>query len=105
MSEVQWARDEMEKEVIALFMRQIAVKSDVKEAPMHEIRARFELAGVMIGRTMAMVNHEGPVNAEVALKVRRYEEHYKERCLRTAGNLLGLGGRFREKPASNPNKE
>ncbi|MCE0975129.1 hypothetical protein [Pseudomonas putida] len=102
MSDVQWDRDEMEKEIIALFMRQIAVKSDVKEAPMHEIRARFELAGVMIGRTLAMVNHEGPINAEIALKVRWFEEHYKERCLRTAGNLLGPGGTFREDSTSAP---
>lgn len=98
MNEVKWDAALMEKAVIELFMKQIAVKPGDHDSPMNEIRDRFEVAGIMIGRTMAMVNHNGPVGADLAMKVRRYEEHYKERCLRTARNMWGPNGWMRMNP-------
>ncbi|MDG9887167.1 hypothetical protein [Pseudomonas juntendi] len=90
----------MEKAVIELFMKQIAMKPGDQEAPMNEIRDRFDVAGIMIGRTLAMVDHKGPVGADLAMKVRRYEEHYRERCKRTARNMWGPDGWMRTNPAA-----
>lgn len=95
MSEVRWDMALMEQAVIELFMKQIAVKPGDQDAPMNEIRDRFAVAGIMIGRTMAMVDHKGPVGADLSMKVRRYEEHYKERCLRSVGNMWGPNGTLR----------
>lgn len=53
---------------------------------MNEIRDRFDVAGIMIGRTLAMVDHKARL-ADLAMKVRRYEEHYRERCKRTAASV------------------
>lgn len=98
MSEVRWDMALMEKAVIELFMKQIAVKPGDDTAPMHEIRSRFEVAGIMIGRTMAMIDHNGPIGADLAMKVRRYEEHYKERCLRSVSKMWGPNGQMRTTP-------
>lgn len=96
MSEIQWDKDELEKQVIELFMRQVGVGINDANASMHDLRTRFELAGTLIGRTLAVVNHEGPIGADIAFKIKWFEDHYKERCLRSVGNLWGPGGKLRE---------
>ncbi|HEE9762305.1 MULTISPECIES: hypothetical protein [Pseudomonas] len=100
MSGVYWDKEklgpELDQQVIELFVRVFGAWVDDANAPMHEIRARFELVGTMIGRTLAVVNHEGPVGVDIALKIRRYEEHYRARCARSVGSLWGPGGKLRE---------
>lgn len=105
MSKIQWDQDELEQKIIELFVKHIGVRENDAQAPVHEIRARFEVAGTLIGRTLAVVNHDGPIGADIALKIRRYEEEYKERCRRSVGNLWGPNGKLRNHFSQTPDQE
>ena len=66
------------------------------ETPMHEVRALAEAAGSMFGRALAACLHDGPITADLAMAMRRYEQQGIESFTRAASKVMGPGGELRE---------
>lgn len=96
MNEIEWDKGEFEKELAGFLCKFFGVGKLEPSTPMHEIRARLELVGVMLGRSLAVCLHEGPVGADIAMAIRASEQKHKERGLKSAGDTFGPGGQVRE---------
>lgn len=80
MRAIDLDKEQLVKDLVDFFCRRCGLGDVNENTPMHEIRARLEKAGEMVGRTVAVVTHEGPIGADIALKIRHEERFYKERC-------------------------
>ena len=96
MNDIEWNKDDFEKELASFLCKYFGVGNFEPSTPMHEIRARLELIGGLLGRTIAVCRHEGPISADIAMAIRAREQEYKERCLKSAGTTFGPGGQVRE---------
>jgi hypothetical protein len=94
MTDVKWDKAALEHKLLETFMEFFCGDPDFSKAPAHVMRAHFEQAGRLLGRTMAVVNHDGAVNAELAMKIRHCEEWYRKRCAQTVRNVYGPGGKI-----------
>lgn len=73
--------------------------------PMNEIRAQAEEMGVMMGRVLGIAQHEGPINADIAIILRGWENNMIEQCLNTIGTHYGPGGVIREEMTGREHEE
>lgn len=95
MERIEWDKENLGRELTRFFCEFFGVAELNGETPMEEIRARFELVGTCLGRTLAVVNHEGPVGVDIAMAIRASEQEYKDRCSRSVNNLCRPGGALR----------
>ncbi|MBK5518430.1 hypothetical protein [Pseudomonas sp. TH10] len=96
MNDIEWNKDDFGKELAGFLAKFFGVGELTASTPMHEIRARLELVGVMLGRSLAVCLHEGPVGADIAMTIRASEQKWKESSLRAAGTTFGPAGKVRE---------
>lgn len=86
----------IERELMEVFSRRCGLGEIGASTPMAEIRARAEIAGLMAGRAVGAISHEGPITADIAMRIRSFEEDYKQRFLESASEAAGPGGALRE---------
>ncbi len=86
---------DIERDLMEVFARACGLGSIGPSTPMNEIRARAEKAGIMTGRAMGAILHEGPISADIAMVIRSFEEDYKARFLRSVTRVAGPGGKLR----------
>ncbi|MDH0444045.1 hypothetical protein N7388_10210 [Stutzerimonas stutzeri] len=96
MSQIKYDEAELEQKLIRLCVEVWGYEQINAETPMHEIRARGELAGMMFGRAFAAALHTGPITAAIALDIKASEQLGKERFLRSVDRLYRPGGEVRE---------
>ncbi|RII80241.1 hypothetical protein [Pseudomonas monteilii] len=96
MSDIQWDEDELQRKLAGFFCEFFGME-DLSEMPMHEVRARAELAGTFIGRALAVIQHKGPVGSDIAMTIRSKEQIWKTALVGSVGQLCTPGGELREK--------
>ncbi len=96
MSDVEIDEEKFGQEMYRFLCGYFGVANLNGAVPMHEIRAKFDMIGKMMGRSMAVCLHEGPVEADIAFAIRSSEKEWRDRCLESAGRLCGPGGVLRE---------
>lgn len=96
MSDIQWDEDELRRKLTGFFCEFFGM-GDLSEKPMHEVRARAELAGTYIGRSLAVIEHKGPVGSDIAMAIRSQEQRWKSALLDSVGRLCTPGGELRER--------
>lgn len=96
MTDIQWDEDELQRKLAGFFCEFFGME-DLSEKPMHEVRARAALAGAFIGRTLAVIQHQGPVDSGIAMAIRSKEQIWKSALLDSVGRLCVPGGELREK--------
>lgn len=96
MNEIEWDKNEFQVELTRFLAGFFGVGEIEASTPMHEVRARLELVGVMLGRSLAVCLHEGPVGADIAMTIRAAEQKWKECSQKSAGKTFGPGGQVRE---------
>ncbi len=87
---------DLEERLVRIATEVCGYRTITAETPMHEIRAMAEQAGMMFGRMYAAAIHSGPITAELAMEIRASEQRGKERFVRSASQLFGVGGELRE---------
>ncbi|KPM62961.1 hypothetical protein HB13667_16245 [Pseudomonas putida] len=97
MSEIEFDKEKFGEEMSRFLCGYFGVGELHGEVPMHEVRAKLDMVGKMLGRSLAVCMHDGPVEADIAFAIRASEKHWRERCLESAGRLCGPGGVLREK--------
>lgn len=97
MSEIEWDKEKFEKELTVFLCTFFGIGKLEPTTPMHEVRARLELVGVLLGRSLAVCLHEGPIGADIAMAIRASEQDFKERTNRSIAKTFGPGGAVRER--------
>lgn len=62
----------------------------------HSLREVAEATGLPLGRSIAVCLHDGPVGADIAMKIRGCEQEGKELILNVMAKLCRPGGELRE---------
>lgn len=96
MSNIDYDKRELEEKLIRVCVEIFGYGDFTADTPMHEVRARAEMAGAMFGRAYAACLHEGQVGADIAMAIRTGEQIGKERFLASVGRLCTPGGELRE---------
>ena len=96
MSQFSWDKGEFRDALILFLCEHFGIRNLGPDTPMREIRERSELIGVLLGRSTAVCLHEGPIGADIAIKICSCEQRDKELAMRVAANLYRLGGDIRE---------
>lgn len=97
MSDIKWDEQELREKLTRFFCEFFGMAEMDADTPMHEVRARAELAGVFLGRTLGAIEHKGEIGADIAMEIRAKEERFKKTLLATAGRLCSPGGELRER--------
>jgi len=92
---VDWDQDELQAKLSDLFASFFMGDLD-GNTPMNEVRARAELAGAMLGRTLAVVQHEGPVETDIAVTIRYFEQRFGKEIADRIGSMGAPGGQLRD---------
>lgn len=102
MSEIEWDKENFENELTVFLCTFFGVGKLEPTTPMHEVRARLELIGVLLGRSLAVCLHEGPINADIAMAIRASEVDFKERTQRSLVKTFGIDGEVRKRWSQTP---
>ncbi|WP_236185811.1 hypothetical protein [Pseudomonas juntendi] len=93
--EIEYDQEELAAKLSDLFSGFFLGKIDGNTS-MQEIRARAELSGALLGRTLAVIRHEGPVGADIAVAIRWLEQAVSKGVSAQIGSMCGPGGPLRE---------
>lgn len=102
MNKIEWDKEDFEKELAGFLCKFFGVGELEPSTPMHEIRARLELVGVMLGRSLAVCLHEGPISADIAMAIRASEIDFKARTQRSLVKTFGIEGEVRKRWSQTP---
>ncbi|MCO7055087.1 hypothetical protein ACUZXZ_16100 [Pseudomonas juntendi] len=92
---IDWDKEDLAGKLSDLFAEFFMGKID-GDTPMQEVRSRAELAGSLLGRAVAVIQHEGPISADIAVTIRSFEQRFSKEIADNVGKMGSPGGQLRE---------
>lgn len=96
MEQFSWDKEAFRKDLTRFLCEHFGLGTLSPDTPMPEIRKRAEFVGSLLGRSMAVCLHDGPVGADIAMRIRGCEQEGKELILNVMAKLCRPGGELRE---------
>ncbi|UXA36804.1 hypothetical protein [Pseudomonas juntendi] len=93
--EIEWDQEELLGKLSDLFASFFMGEID-GNTPMQEVRARAELAGALLGRAAAVIQHKGAIGADIAVTIRSFEQRFSKEIADNVGKMGSPGGQLRE---------